>query len=326
MIPPKQSENIVYRSYVKGDELDIINLFNLIFKTKHALPLWRWAHAENPAGGSDINLAYYDTMFIGQSLGVPLLFIYDNKKVKTSRIQNVMVHADFRKKGIFLETLQRLAEKLFKQKVGFIFAFPNDYSIGAFINKLDYRKIADIYTMSLSGGSIKIDADADLKFDITKNISFKKPDLDFINPQLKSFKIYNFRSLPYLNWRYHKGSQKEYSVLRVFKGAKQVGLVVAKPYFKTSSIDLVEFIVENDEFIVRAALNAVVNFYKKDSLNSFNIWSLEHYPLHQILLKIGFTGNGQATHLVYKTVAKKYSKDHDKISSFYLSMGDSDVY
>lgn len=320
------SEKIIYRNYKDGDEKDIVNLFNSVFKSEYTLYRWRWEYKENYIDRIDIILAFYGLKFIGQSCGMPLLFIQNDKIARASRIQNVMVHPDFRKNGIFLETLKKLTGYLSRNKVDFIFAFPNDYSIGAFTDKLNYKHLVDISTISLPIKATEKYLKSDLKFDFEENINFKQFDSDFINSQLKLFKIFNARNLDYLYWRYHRNSKKKYCTVRVFDKGEQIGFAICKSYLPTMSIDLVEFIFKNDAFIIRSALSEICNYYKKDNMELFSIWSMEHYPEYQILLDMGFTKTGQTTHVVYKTVSDKYSINYERISSYYLSMGDSDVY
>jgi hypothetical protein len=237
-----------------------------------------------------------------------------------------MVHPDFRGKGIFLETLRKLNGRLSEQKVDLIYAFPNDYSIGVFINKLDYCHLTDIFTMTLPLGSLKKNKNPDLRFDFQKNINFEQTDIDFISSRLQQYKIFNLRDADYLNWRYHKDSGKKYCVLRVFDQNKQVGLTVCKIYQKDMSIDLVEFFFNDDENLISSALRAIRDYHKSADIKLFSIWSMEHYSCYKYLFKMGFRRSGQATHFIYRIFSDSCSADCGKISSYYLSMGDSDVY
>ncbi len=53
--------------------------------------------------------------------------------------------------------------------------------------------------------------------------------------------------------------------------------------------------------------------------------ALEHYPLHALLLEMGFTNTGRATHFVTKTPSSVDSYPAEQ-RRYYLSMGDSDVW
>ncbi len=53
--------------------------------------------------------------------------------------------------------------------------------------------------------------------------------------------------------------------------------------------------------------------------------ALEHGPLHALLLDMGFTNTGRATHFVTKTLSSVDSNPAEH-RRYYLSMGDSDVY
>lgn len=319
-------KDIIFRNYKEGDEREVVDLYNSVFKGKYSLAQWNWEHKMNPFSHISIVLALSDSKIVGQSLSIPLSYSHEGELVRTTRVQNVMVRPDFRKRGIFLETLKRLTNYIDANQFDFIITFPNDYSLGAFIQDLDYHHIYDLPTFEMPAGLIKKDLSHDLTFQFQEDIDFSQADCDLIQFQLNQFKICNARGLDYMNWRYHKLSGRRYMIFRVYDRGQQVGLAVFKFYSGTNSIDLVEFIMVCNEIVIQASLNAIYNYCREDRPKSFNIWSMEHYPIHRILLEIGFKRTESVTHVVYKTFTSKCSNFCNKISAYYLSMGDSDVY
>ena len=317
-------DEVTYREFREGDEKDILNPFNLIFNRDWSLSRWTWENKDNPCGHTYFNLALNNQKIIGQSGAIPLLFNHEGETIKTTRVQNVMVHPDFRKRGIFSQTLKSLTESLKSKGEDFIITFPNDNSFPAFM-KLDYTHLFEMFTYNLSVDSLEKNIDKELRFDINEEPKFNQKDRDFILSQLKQFKIFNNRGLDYLNWRYNKDSTKKYSLTRVFRGQKQVGLVVSTPYFKNKNVDLAEFLVENNKNTIESTLNSISKIYQEDNLKSFKIWSEEHYPTHQLLINLGFKKTRQ-THVVCKSLSERISQHCNKADSYYLSMGDSDVY
>ena len=327
MSNPDQRNNqdeITYRGFREGDEKDILDLFNHVFNRNWPLSRWTWENKNNPYSTTYFNLAINNQKIIGQSGAIPLLFNHDGETIKTTRVQNVMVHPDFRKRGIFFQTLKNLTEYLKSKGEDFIITFPNDNSFPAFM-KLDYHHLFEMFTYNLSVDSLEKNIDKELRFDINEKPEFNQEDRDFMLSQLKQFKIFNNRGLDYLNWRYNKDSTKTYSLTRVFRGEKQVGLVVSTPYFKNKDVDLAEFLVENNKNTIESTLNSISKIYQEDNLKSFKIWSEEHYPTHQILINLGFKKTRQ-THVVCKPLSERTSRHCNKADSYYLSMGDSDVY
>lgn len=318
-------DEIIYREFVAGDEQKILDLFNHVFNRNWSLPRWTWANKDNPNGHTYFELALNDQEIIGQSAAVPLSFNHEGKIMKTTRVQNVMVHPDFRKRGIFIKTLKDITESLRKRGEDFIITFPNDSSFPAFM-KADYSHLFDMFTYNLPIDSLEKNINQNLKFEISEEVVFNQKARDMISSHLTSFKIFNNRCLNYLNWRYHRNSTNKYALTKISRGDEQIGFAVCKPYFDGNSIDLVEFLVENNKNTIESTLNSIFDFYKKTDIKSFNLWSEEHYPMHPILLDLGFRKTEQATHVVYNSLSPRTSQQCDKIGSYYLSMGDSDVY
>src|SRR5262245_53807876 len=110
---------ITYRTYGNGDEDAILALYNSVFPKTRTVAQWRWEYGSNPIGRMDIVVAFHGDRLVGHSAGIPLVLNHEGRLCKTSRIQNVFVHADYRGRGIFTETLRRLTEHLAANDVDF---------------------------------------------------------------------------------------------------------------------------------------------------------------------------------------------------------------
>lgn len=316
-----------YRKYEPGDQIRIIELYNLVFHKTLSLSEWKWAYQRNPIERYDIILALFNSRIIGQSAGSPQEYLVAGTSRKTSRIQNVMVHPDFRKQGIFLETLKLLTSYLYYQAIDFVVTFPNDSSLQAFIHKLDYRHIEDLYTYFIPATNPQSPTSNLLEFVISEKLNFVSLDVLLASEYLQESQIYNNRSLEYLNWRYHANSGKLYRLLRLYEGGSYLGWVVFKYYPEDNSIDLVEFFCPGDEYHITQVLTSIRNFYFALSVNivGFNIWLRREYWYHRSLINLGAQRTNQKTHVVFRDFSNGFStREIEK--KFYLSMSDSDVY
>ncbi len=324
---------ITYRQYQHGDEYAIVKLFNFVFNRNMTIDQWDWAYKENPEKRLDIILAFRGTQLVGQSASTPLLFCFKGNPVKVTRVQNVMVHPDCQGKGIFTGILKRLTEYLYQNKLDLVVTFPNNNSLLLFgnptvIRKLDYHHLADIFTFSLPVSSLTLADSSDISIHIDETIQFKESDQDFILSSMDSYDIFNARSLDYLHWRFKESSGKKYHILRAYQNNRQIALVIFKYYADLQSVDLVEFFVNADKKVVVSLLNSIKDYYLKNDvrISSFNIWLFHHYINYKILLDIGFSQSTFSTHVVTKSFSPLTEQGFDSLHSYYLSMGDSDVY
>src|SRR5262245_38073116 len=136
---------ITYRTYRDGDDDAIVALYNSIFPKAKTLAQWRWEYRSNPIGRMDIVVAFHGDQLVAHSAGIPLVLSHEGRPVKTSRIQNVFVHADHRGRGIFTETLVRLTEHLAAHDVDFVLTFPNANSLAGFLGTGAYQHVFDIF-------------------------------------------------------------------------------------------------------------------------------------------------------------------------------------
>lgn len=300
-------------------------MYNKVFAKPQTLEQWRWSHLGNPVRRMDTQLGFCGEKLIAQSAGIPLVLSHDSRLVSASRIQNVLVDPDWRGRGVFTETLLRLTKHLEEQAVDFVLTFPNDNSLPGFLKTGLYTHVFDMAALQLdvSAGMPSGEMEA---VRVESGSGFKQADVDFIAGQLKRQAIFTVRSLEYLKWRYHPASGHQYRTLRVFRGEEQAGFAVAKEYPPEGSVDLVEFIFGDDEAAVRGLLNALGSLFQKDRFKVLNVWSLEHYPAHKCLRRVGFTPAGRSTHVVFKTFSSRCSPRCADPAAYFLMMGDSDVY
>ncbi len=317
---------ITYRLYREGDEHAIVDVFNAVFARPQALSQWQWMYRHNPVGRFDISLAVCGEKVVGQSAGVPLVLSHDGQPVQTSRYQHMLVHADFRGHGVFVKTLVQMGEHLQEEAVDFVLGFPNANALPGYMKVGGYVYLFDIFQYHLDA-TRGIAAPADgITTAVDEAPEFTPADVNLIAQEVSRFAILNVRSLPYLTWRYHCDSGNRYRIVRAFSGGEQLGFAVVKPYLAARSIDLLEFICRSDESVVRTLLHAIHTSYRQEQLNTINIWSMEHYPVHQHLRRVGFQQGAEGTYVMYRTLSSRCSRHCNEPTAYYLAMGDSDVY
>ena len=138
----------VVRSYLPGDEEQIIALFEEVFgkpmglteSAKH----WTWEFGENPSGLFMITLAFNDSRVVGQYAVVPLRFTIDGEERLAGLSLDTMVHPDYRRQDMFSITAKALFDDFEKLGAAFVYGFPNKNSIHSFREKLDWRTVMQL--------------------------------------------------------------------------------------------------------------------------------------------------------------------------------------
>jgi GNAT superfamily N-acetyltransferase len=316
---------ILYRSYEEGDEDAILDLYNAVFARPQTLSQWRWAYKSNPVGRMDMILAFAGETLVGHSAAIPLRATHDGLAVDTSRIQNVLVHPDFRGKGIFTETLVRLTDQLRDNAVDAVLCYPNDNSLPGLI-KAGYTHQRDVFQYHGDAEAAGQAVPGDIDVLVDDALSFTPRDAAFISKELWQFSIYNVRDVAYLTWRYGPDSGYRYRVFRARRGDEMAGFAVTKAYAEKRSIDLVDFVSGGDPQVIRSLLSAIGTAYASEAAGGFDVWAMEHYPEFAALTDMGFRKSNRLAHVFWMALSARASAKSGSSNAYYLSMGDSDVF
>jgi GNAT superfamily N-acetyltransferase len=320
---------ISYRKYRDGDEQAIVDLFNLVFHRSITVKDWSWTYRENPIRRKDIVLALSGPRLVGQAASVPLEFTWKGRAIQVARPQNVMVHPDFQNRGIFTELLRRLTVSFSGEQVDLVVTFPNNNSLPAFIRKLDYTHVADIPTWTLPAGDPgEGKTGTSAQCTIAEVPTFSPADRNFIGSCLSGYDAFNARSPGYLGWRYGRDSGKVYHVLRAYDGDQLAGLLVFKLYRENQSVDLVDIFCGEGVESVRPWLEAIAGWFhgRGTVISGFSTWMMPHYRWHPLFEEAGFRRSGFPTHLVCRSFSPGTVSGSLDSTTYYLTMGDSDVY
>jgi hypothetical protein len=93
------AERFVIRSYERGDEAAILDLFARSFHQPRSLDHWRWKYADNPYGNERIAEAFEDGRLVGHYSGYPVLFHDHGRVVEAHQIGDTMTDPSIRHIG-----------------------------------------------------------------------------------------------------------------------------------------------------------------------------------------------------------------------------------
>lgn len=313
------------KSYNKGDETSILNLFKRVFKFDLGLKFWEWRFQENPSNEPLIELMWDDLTLAGHYGACPIEILIDNKTQKASLSLTTMTNPEYGGQGIFPNLAHSLYNKLKENQHSLIYGFPNQNSHYGFIKKLAWKNITLI-------PNFKLDT---LSF--TPKLTGKINSLgDKLNFSLKHYKTFLEtteryqvkinRTPEYLVWRYIKNPSNEYHLFE-YEYNDRTYFAITKKYLDSSNncqADIVELVFPNDNDILLELFSSIILYYKKDNISAINTWLPLNDEKFTTLEKIGFKNSLPITYLGYKNFNEElFSIDEKK---WYFSMGDSDIY
>ena len=121
-------ERIVVRSYSRGDEAAILDLFARSFHQPRSIEQWRWKFQQNPFGRERISVALEGSRLVGHYAGYPVPFVLGGREFLGNQIGDTMTEPSIRHIGrgptsVLGRTALHFYENFCEGKVGFNYGF-----------------------------------------------------------------------------------------------------------------------------------------------------------------------------------------------------------
>ncbi len=238
------NKNITIREYRDGDEASIMKLRGLVLSSPKDIDWWVWQHKLNPAGEAQIAVAELkgEGEIVAHECLMPLkMKIGANVGLVATSIDN-MVHPDYRGRGIYKKVRNKMSELTQKSDIQFIYNFTNEIAarinlkMGAMGAKLLFKRIPVwikpirlesiiatyfknkilTFVFTLSGNGILKLITRSSNYQVNSNIREVKAideRFDALWEKVSTqHKIMLVRDRAYLNWRYVKKPDAEYTI------------------------------------------------------------------------------------------------------------------
>lgn len=313
------------KNYQEGDELKILELFELVFKQKLTQEQWLWRFRKNPAGKHLIKLMWDNDKLIGHYAVSPIVMSVEGNDVLTAHSLTTMTHPEYGGRGIFKQLSLALYDELENNlNCKAIWGYPNNNSHYGFVNSLQWSNIAVLHTLGLSADAIKGN-DSNLK--IKQITQFDHTHSTYINNKLRAkFSAYVKRDEEYLNWRYVYKPVTLYKKYEV-ESDHAKGILITKIYPSKQEnyfdLNIIECFLD-DYNQLHEIIQYIINDFKVN-ISRITIWKNLFDKDHLILEKIGFVPVLPQTYLaarIHETMPPSFSD----YRNWYISMGDSDVF
>ena len=311
----------------ESDAPAVIALYERSFGIPLAESRWRWMYRSVP--GSDLSHTvgcWVDGQLVGYVASVPQTWMIEGDAVAGARIQDVCVAPHARGRGVFTRLLHQMRQQHDALELGMVIGFPNDRSRPIFEQIGHYERPADVQLWRCGVVTPPRADPAGLRVEVSRRPVFRRDDVACFARNLAAYPVFQARTEAYLNWRYGAESPQDYVVLRALDGTKQVGVAVAKHYRAGGSVDLLELITDDEPEVLGALLAEAPGAVGAPAGAALEFWAHESYTSNARLSLAGCSWAGTTTAMIARSPVRIAHEAWRDAASWYLSMGDSDVY
>jgi hypothetical protein len=308
--------------YKEGDELKIIELFELVFGRPMSLVQWKWRFELNPAGKHLIRLMWVGDKLVGHYAVSPVSLMIDGVPVKSVLSLTTMTHPDYTGNGIFKKLASALYFHLeFEYGSQAIWGFPNGNSHYGFIKNLEWKDVSVIPTLSVDSKLLPMGTG-----EINNIDAFTTVHSDLLSKEPSKYPISVQRSTEYLNWRYVQKPSVDYKIFERVENEIVTGVVVVKLYqVNQSKVDLnITELYLNDYSKIGMFMADVLSQIGSE-IENVTMWRNVNDSNYLHFERMGFKPSLPLTYLGIRAT-DSIKELSSSLNNWYYSFGDSDIY
>mgnify|MGYP005840917829 CR=1 FL=1 len=343
-----------------GNENDMEGIFSLrndafgeMEKDKLDPRLWRWEFMEGPDGKALIYIVDDGGKIVGHFADIPRRFSIHGKEVLGTLSVDLMVHSDYRRRGIF-EAMGRYAAQRVKRENGvFMMAYPIRPETIQGLRKIGWKEITElpvlVYPIKFTGIvkrylhflliSLLIGGIARFLYDLLffmrrkgekEGIEIEKVDqLDnqfeqFCEKALSLYSIMGMRNRNYLTWRYLRHPKRTYNIYRAMEKGKMKGYIVLR---KVSLLDFNSAVIVDLLAMGEEALNALlkkgIDHSRREGVDLLGFMVPKLHPYYCLLRRYGFLPSPKA--FLFMIYPQEEGQGLLDPKGWYVTWGDTDV-
>jgi hypothetical protein len=311
------------KSYKKGDEHEILNLFRLSFNQEMSYNYWNWRFNDNPFSTQQfIQLMWDDDKLVGHYSLSPVELLIDGEVHQTALSMTTMTHPAYGGRGIFTQLAAVLYAGLEKQGYMMVWGFPNENSHYGFNKNLQWVDIATIPMLSLKTTNLKKEVYFDQYW---SPVVFTADLASLLNNSDKAVKIN--KTAAYLNWRYITIPSFDYKMVAINGDTALLVYKVIQSFSDPAEkeVDIMEIQFNHDFETLKNLLTAVLHAEEKEEVIRFNIWNSIFSKNQGLLEKIGFKMALPVTYLGFLDF-KNHRGTVENYKNWDINFGLSDVF
>jgi len=343
-----------------GDERDserILSLRRLVFgefeRDKLRPEFWKWEFMDGPDGKAFIYMAEDDGELAGHFADIPRRFSVNGEVSLGTLSLDLMVHPDYRRRGIF-DQMGRYAARRVREGNGlFMTAFPiRKETIGGLlkigwevvgglpvlVHPIRFRGIINRYLhfplLSCLAGGIARGIYSFLwggrREEIPGKIELE--EVTELDERFDSFwkrasticPILGMRDRIFLSWRYFKNPVRTYTLCRSMENGEMTGYLILRKVdlLNFNSMVIVDLLALNDQGF-RKLVQWGIGQSEREGADLLGCMIPQWHPYYRALKGMGFLPSGKTfSYMIYRTEREKVPVASE---NWYVNWGDTDV-
>ncbi len=306
------------QNYKEKNEVQILILFQEVFKQKITTEFWEWRFKNNVLNEILIKLMWDETKLIGHYGACPVEFLINDVVHKAALSLTTMTHSNYGGQNIFPSLAADLYKYMIENHYQLIYGFPNSNSHYSFVKKLEWENLFEIPTFNLKLENLAPQSNNALRFSQSDNFKFTEQHYKLFTAYTKMYNVKLNRTAFFLNWRFCQNPSNQYHIIELFENEEIIAFAVCKLY-NNKEVDIVELIYPSDySKLLDLFQNIKQNF---TDATDINCWLPLNDEKHILMEKIGFSNQAPITYMGYRNLGEDLGANN-----WYYSMSDSDIY
>ncbi|MEW6376476.1 MAG: GNAT family N-acetyltransferase [Thermodesulfobacteriota bacterium] len=343
-----------------GNEKDMEEILSLrrdafgeMEKDKLDPRFWWWEFMEGPYGKAFIYVVEDQDKIVGHFADLPRQFLLRGKAVRGTLSVDLMVHSDYRRRGIFQAMGRYAIQRIKNENALFMMSYPIRRETIQGFKKMGWEEVIElpvlVHPIKFSGIvnrylhflplSFLIGGIARLfynfffqakKRDESKEIiieEIRKLDDQFEPFWDHAFSLYpimGIRDRNYMTWRYFQHPTRTYTIYRAMRGGEMRGFIALR------KVDLLKFnsavivdLLALDEDVLIALVREGILYSQREGVDLLGFMVPRFHPYYKLFRYCGFLPS-------FKTfLFMVYSHEEEKglfdPKAWYVNWGDTDV-
>lgn len=297
----------------------IITLYEECFNRGLDINSFKWRYLDNPFDEILYVVARDNNQIVASYSASPTYLNYKGKKIKSAISINTMTHPKYQGRGLFVKLAKLLYEHMGKNGYSMIWGFPNNLSNRTFNDRLGWKTIYEIPTMTFmledfSPQVVELNITEDIKFGLNYS-NFKKNN---------NQKIHVIKDEKYFKWRYLNNPDNEYTQVVYTPNGIATSYAIYKEYKNIINIVDINYRDANE---IKDIINSILNYGFMKGKDSVTIWAPINTELHSILEKMNFYNDYPVRYFGGKVLSE--SPDSKKMLTYdnwIINAGDNNEY